>query len=445
MSCRAAQDALIDLNDDRLDAATELRVHAHMETCADCRARAQAWATLLPSMRGLAPPPPTPLRARRMEVEIERRLAQPAAQPKPRLRRWPLYAAPAVAAAAVLIVLASARRHPTPIAPTPAPFAMMTSPSAPAGERLAPGSRVSLPAGRDAKLQLSALASLTLTGPATLVLGGDDKHVALTLEGGRLEAEVAHRQPGQTFTVAVPDGRIEVRGTRFIVVAGQGASSVRVEEGRVAVFDADNREWSVGAGESHSFAAPAPPAPNPPSASAAREVCEAPAVDCGRLTQSVRSAMRAADYARVQSLVEPALRPRPSCRPLACRTELGYLRAEALRASGHLDDAVAAYKALDRRDAPSATRQNALYAAALLERRSGNNSAARVDFERALAAAPGGALREEAMLGAMESADQSGDHAAAIVAARRYVDAFPNGLSAAAARRIVAAERGRAP
>ncbi|MCA1665766.1 MAG: hypothetical protein LC659_16105 [Myxococcales bacterium] len=116
-----------------------------------------------------------------------------------------------------------------------------------------------------------------------------------------------------------------------------------------------------------------------------------------------------------------------------------------MRASGRLDEAVAAYKMLDRRDAPSATRQNALYAAAQLERRLRKLDAARTDFDRALAAAPSGALREEAMLGAMEVADQAGDRSGAIAAARRYLDAFPEGISASQARRIVAGERGRGP
>jgi outer membrane protein assembly factor BamD (BamD/ComL family) len=163
------------------------------------------------------------------------------------------------------------------------------------------------------------------------------------------------------------------------------------------------------------------------------------------LTQAVRVAIRGGAYERAESLIEPALRPRPNCRPLVCRNELGYLRAEALRESGRLDEAVTAYKTLDHRDAPSATRQNALYAAAQLERRLGKLAAARSDFDRALAAAPGGALREEAMLGAMEAADHAGDHVGAVAAARRYLDAFPKGIGAAQARRMVASERGGAP
>src|SRR5581483_3171933 len=50
-----------------------------------------------------------------------------------------------------------------------------------------------------------------------------------------------------------------------------------------------------------------------------------------------------------------------------------------------------------------------------------------------LAAAPAGALREEALLGAMESAAAGGDGASAAALARRYLEAFPGGLGAATA------------
>jgi tetratricopeptide (TPR) repeat protein len=195
------------------------------------------------------------------------------------------------------------------------------------------------------------------------------------------------------------------------------------------------------------FSVPEPTAPLPaPAAPTPRHVCSAPPVSCRFLTQAVRGGIRGRKYEHALSLIEPALQPqRPYCRPLACRNELGYLRAEALRGAGRLDEAVAAYKLLDRGNAPSATRQNALYAAAQLERRLGKLAAARSDFDRALAAAPGGALREESMLGAMEAADRDGDHVGARAAARRYLDTFPAGIGAAQARRILAGERSDAP
>ena len=40
MTCFNTESELVDLLDGRLDAAHELAVHAHLETCADCRRRA---------------------------------------------------------------------------------------------------------------------------------------------------------------------------------------------------------------------------------------------------------------------------------------------------------------------------------------------------------------------------------------------------------------------
>jgi TolA-binding protein len=128
--------------------------------------------------------------------------------------------------------------------------------------------------------------------------------------------------------------------------------------------------------------------------------------------------------------------PRCEGSTAACEDELGYLNAEALNQAGRLDDAAAAYRALDRRGAPPAMRQNVLYATAQIERRQGRPAAAAATFERALAAAPRGALREDALVGAMESAHAAGDEARARALAARYLKEFPGGLGAVAAHRF---------
>ena len=81
-------------------------------------------------------------------------------------------------------------------------------------------------------------------------------------------------------------------------------------------------------------------------------------------------------------------------------------------------------------------RQNALYAAAQIERRRGRNGDAQADYERALGAAPRGALREEALIGAMETAQAAGDLGRAGALARRYLREFPAGLDARTAARL---------
>ena len=153
--------------------------------------------------------------------------------------------------------------------------------------------------------------------------------------------------------------------------------------------------------------------------------------------------MREGNAARALRLVEAAMAARLDCPDAAsgassCHDELRYLRAEALRRDGRFDAAVTAYKALDHRAAPAATRQNAFYAAAQLEQRLGRSAAARADFERALAAAPAGALREEALMGAMDSAAAGGETGRAAELARRYLSDFPSGLGATRARALAA-------
>ena len=83
-------------------------------------------------------------------------------------------------------------------------------------------------------------------------------------------------------------------------------------------------------------------------------------------------------------------------------------------------------------------RQNALYAAAQIERRQGHLAAAAADFERALAAAPRGALHEDALVGAMESARAAGDAARAPGPRRADISrSFRAGCVAPAARKLV--------
>ncbi|HYJ11813.1 MAG TPA: FecR family protein, partial [Polyangiaceae bacterium] len=60
--------------------------------------------------------------------------------------------------------------------------------------------------------------------------------VRLQLERGGVLVTVRKLQAGQTFVIQLPDGELEVRGTRFTVEAdGARTSRVAVEEGRVAL------------------------------------------------------------------------------------------------------------------------------------------------------------------------------------------------------------------
>jgi ferric-dicitrate binding protein FerR (iron transport regulator) len=467
LRCADAEASFVEVMDGRLDPASSVRVHAHIESCDGCRARAALWAGLLPALRALAPEPPGAMDARRMQLEIERQLAgEPAAAP--RRWRWTWATAALGLAGAAAVVALQVRAH---VQPAPSTVAVLaTAPSyatlasatgaltidgrpAAAATAVPAGAAVALPSG-SAELSLARGTALRIDGPARLSLTGSATAVAVRLDTGLVTAAVAHRLPTETFAVVTRDLRVEVRGTRFSVSASATGSRVVVEEGQVAVNFPDGRTELVSTGESLDSSVPEapglePPAPTigqrpAPSLTAAPRLptCASAVRSCKETTSLARASMRAGEPARaVQILAGRHAGAEVDSRCgdeglAACQDDLGYLHAEALNQAGKPADAVAAYHALDRRGAPAAMRQNALYAAAQIERRRGQNGDARADYERALEAAPRGALREEALVGAMESAEAAGNAPRARALARRYLAEFPHGLGAATAARL---------
>jgi outer membrane protein assembly factor BamD (BamD/ComL family) len=106
-----------------------------------------------------------------------------------------------------------------------------------------------------------------------------------------------------------------------------------------------------------------------------------------------------------------------------------------LRQAGRIEAAVAAYRALNRPGATRAMRQNALYAAGLLERRLGRSADARQSFEHAFAASPDGVLAEETLAALLELAQPGSAEARAT--AERYLARYARGSAAARARRLL--------
>jgi TolA-binding protein len=458
LRCADVEARFVDAMDGRLDPADSVRFHSHIEGCAACRERAALWRGLVPELRAAVPPALDAMSTRRMQVEIDRRLAGVvAAAPA---RRWRLWWAPAIGLAAAAAVVALWLRIGGQ-APPAVGYAAVTSVSggasvgdrAPsAATRVPLGAPIALSAGAVVELALDSGAALHVEGAAHLALEGSARAVAVRLTDGKVEAQVTHRQAGETFAVITRDARVEVRGTKFAVLASASGTRVEVSEGRVAVQRAGGRTSYVSAGESFDSAldeeAPAAAETTGDAAGASAggpaaldrsRGCAEVARSCQAAARTIRASMRSGDPERALRLIADARRGAhggdATCAG-ACDDELRYLHAEALNQAGRLDDAVAAYRALDRRGAPAAMRQNALYAAAQIERRQGRLTAATGDFERALAAAPRGALHEDALVGAMESAHAGGDGARARAHATRYLDEFPHGLAAASARRL---------
>lgn len=205
----------------------------------------------------------------------------------------------------------------------------------------------------------------------------------LALPEGELLAEVdpsAHKP----FAVVTRAFRVEVLGTRFEVTQ----SSVSVLRGHVRVVSPEGRELAVLlAGERYDHVVEAGAEP--------LEASEPVAVRNGRvnvaalLTQA-RDALAAGQLERSRRAIESALVAKPSA---AARAEALTLRAELFNVQGDRASAIKAYLEVAERFKTMAAGENALFAAARLERK---ESAARALLTRYLERYPRGRFVVEA-------------------------------------------------
>ena len=460
LTCAQAEACLVGVTDGQLNPSLEVRVHAHLEECAACRKKADLWWTLVPTMRALSPPPPAEFAVRRMEVALLRSLGADGTVESPPRRRW------RAALAAALFVTAAAAALWFRVANRPAEtgtvvLTRLVGSVTSAGEALAIeaslpfGRGLAVAAGGEAELRMDRGSILRLVGPARLTLQGSSRQALLRLDEGTLEAQVAHRLADETFAVSARDLTVRVRGTRFVVETGNAGSTVRVKDGLVAVELTDGSTRMLGTAEQLTTIAPsaniapalvpaAPAAIAPPEGPGGDSLsCAAAVRRCEGTARAVRARMRAGGDGGALRLLASASRLAREVAPTcaheisSCGDELGYLRAEALSASGRIDEAVNAYAALNRPTAPVAMRQNALFAAAELERRRGRTASARRYYDSARSADPRGALREEALIGSMETAAEAGDSPHARALAKKYLADFPAGRASVSARRLL--------
>jgi ferric-dicitrate binding protein FerR (iron transport regulator) len=436
-ACKKTQALMFERADGRTAPGVEAELQAHLAGCAHCKQVFATWTDALPRLRGLPSDEPSAVTVRRMENEVLRRL-EPAAP-----RRFWRPSRFALAAGLLLLVGAGAvllrPSAPPPLARIESLWGRVTL----SGAALAPGATMAqggvleIADEGEARFVVGREAGVRLLGPGRVHLGGTARQPRLRLDRGRLAVEISHRGPDESFAVTTAHGRVEVRGTRFVVGYTAQGSYVHVEEGLVAAFrEGVATPFPVRAGETFQLSVE-PPRPAPveePAVLPSPRRC--PPSSCTGAAGQVRKAMRANHPARALELVDAALGQPGDC-PVQtrCLDELGYLRAEALRQAGKIEAAVAAYLALNRPGAPRAMRQNALYAAGLLEQRLGRREDARQRFEAAIAADPKGALAEEALAALLDLAHPASPEARA--AAERYLARFPQGVAAARARRIL--------
>ncbi len=437
-ACKKAQALLFESADGRTGPIVQAELDAHLTACPHCKQVFAKWTGSLPRLRGLPIEEPSAVTVRRMENEVLRQLARPPVRRNLR----PAYFALAAGLVVAVGVGAMALRR-----PAPQPLARietlwghvtLSGAAMSRGAAIAEGGMLEIADQGEASFVVGRQAQVRLFGPGRLSLVGTARQPRLRLDGGRLSVEISHRQVDETFAVATTHGHIEVRGTRFVVGYGARGSYVHVEQGEVAAFRVGVAQpFAVKAGETFELAVPPElPGASEQATSASTEPLRCSPPNCSGAARQARKAMRGGNPARAVELVDDVLDKSVGCPPVVrCLDELGYLRAEALSKAGRTEAAVAAYRSLNRPGATLAMRQNALYAAGLLERKLGRISEARQSFEHALAANPGGGLAEEALAGLMELAPPGSPEARA--AAERYLARFPHGMASARARRIL--------
>ncbi len=332
------------------------RVGRHLAQCASCRARREALMALREEARAHALAPVPELAARRARAALLRAAAVGDERPR---RQWGLALAGAVAVAAVVVAV---RRGGAPAAP-------------------------------------HAMARIDAGGGARWTRAVEPSRETVRLEEGSLQVTVPRQHAGHRFVVALPDGEIEVRGTRFVVEARRGRTErVVVFEGLVAlrVAGAPERLLAAGARWAHDVApavASAAPAVSPAtlpvsSAPVAPVVAprRAPADDPFRRFAAGVEAMGRGDFRVAAESFATFERERPGDERAE---DAGWLRVVALRRGGDEAGAQAAAARYLARYPAGARRGEA---SALLARA----AAARGDCARALPLAQAaGALADD--------------------------------------------------
>jgi hypothetical protein len=206
------------IEDGRLDAQSVASFTRHAESCATCTREAFELVQLLALARAVEPSPLSVLEQRRQRQSLLRAANALTDQPIRPSRVWRVAALSLLFVCAVLTLVVERHR------------------------------RVTL-AGAEAELRAPRF-ELSPVVPATWTqeIVGSTCRVVLT--AGALSIHVQHLRPEQHFFVALPDGELEVRGTRFIVEANGGRTTrARVTEGVVAVRLRGRPEKVLVAGE----------------------------------------------------------------------------------------------------------------------------------------------------------------------------------------------------
>lgn len=210
--------------------------------------------------------------------------------------------------------------------------------------------------------------------------------VRLRFERGWFEVSVDKLRTGQRFIVELPEGELEVKGTRFIVeVHGKKTERVRVHEGRVALRLRGEPPLLLEAGDTWPIvaASPAPKVSSPEPAAASP-----PAI-----TSSAPSSARPR-----RDAPPPASSPEPPAAAIDPSAPIGDAFAEAMAAfsAGDFGKAEGLFAEFEHAHPTDGRVEDATYLRAVARARRGDAAAARAIARDYLRRYPNGFRRAEA-------------------------------------------------
>jgi ferric-dicitrate binding protein FerR (iron transport regulator) len=350
------------LREHRLDGSDADSHARHRATCAECRARWSEDERLAALGRRLEPTPASELSVRRLRADVLRKAASGASASPSRRVALALAAATVLAIAIALVV-------------GPGRLSRATAP--------APASATST----------SFASTVDASGGARWSRRREGGLEQVRLEEGTLALTVAKQRPGERFLVELPDGRIEVRGTRFEVSVRAGATeSVRVSEGLVAWARSDAPELLLHAGES--WAAPRTVTP--------AELPVAPVDATATASQAAPIASQAAPIAKARTATETTA----ASDATAIADE--YAAAMSAYRAREYDDAARRFSAFAAAHPSAAAAEDAAFLEASALAHGGRGDAAANVAERFLARRPSSLhARDAAILVARAARDRN--------------------------------------
>ena len=220
----------------------------------------------------------------------------------------------------------------------------------------------------------------------------------VALDDGEAAFHVEHLAREQRFFVALPDGEVEVRGTRFVVSVDHGRTRrVQVTEGRVSLRLADVKERELYAGEA--WERTADPGVSPPSAAAATN--EGPTAPAPAASSAGTAPTAKLTTASAQTLVAGTTQTAASptsvpAAPTASVNGSRFADAMTLFRAGRFAEADAAFAAFETAAPGDPRAEDAAWLRAVAKSRAGDTAGAQKQAQRYLARYPQGLRRAEA-------------------------------------------------